>query len=417
LPRRAAALLGATILVAWLPTDMRVASLLLRSLLLYARPPSAQPQQQVTCGNGASASAGQSASFLPGSATLACYPCQNGTYSAAALAPTPQQCSPCTVGYSCQLLIGAAASTLLPCAAGTYSAGSSAECRACEVGYGCPGASGRIPCPPGTYTGDSAHACAPCEPGYACPGQSNRTRCLVGSAPNALLQATRCAECAAGTAAGIAAHSCANCTAGRYAAQPRASNCTACVPGQYSMVGEAACTVCPSGSRCVGGAGREPCAVGTGAGRGQVVCLACPVGGYGVAGAGGEYGGGPAGAACASCPEGRHHLRVTILTSRSLDWLRFHLRFAIPMLMCVPWSRYTSSSGVIEAAGGCRDCPVEHYCPGGTDKLRCVPGNYNEQPKQASCLPCAAGKISPGSLGEHGQYHLWDRSMVIRRLC
>ena len=209
-----------------------------------------------------------------------CTLCPAGLYGATYGLNSSACSGNCTAGWYCP--IGSSNTTQIVCPAGQYSVTGSSVCTLCAAGQygnttGLPTAACSGPCNAGTYGGSlglTISSCnGSCAAGYYCPPGStrvNQTACPLGQ--YSLGGAGNCTLCDAGRYGSSQALSTTNCSglcaAGYYGATPglNVSTCSgpcapgyicsngslnattlACSPGQYSLQGSSACTVCPAG--------------------------------------------------------------------------------------------------------------------------------------------------------------------------
>jgi hypothetical protein len=200
------------------------------------------------------------------------------------------------------------------------------------------GASACTPCPPATYSSDLRSVeCSACPRGGFCP--------LAGAAALSLTFS----PCPAGTynpdEGSSTNTSCRSCPAGTANPVPQstaASACRACLPGSHAAQhGTPVCDLCPTGKFT--------------STSGSTACQPCTQGYLCVEGS----------SAPQPCPGGTH-ANQTVLTL----------------------------TGYLGSLSECVVCPVGTSCSvGSAVAVPCAPGTYNNQPRQETCLKCAAGSF------------------------
>ncbi len=245
---------------------------------------------QLPCPNGTySALAGQTFS-------TSCLPCDVGTFcpagsnanttcAAGAYCPNPSTQLPCPSGTRSALLGQISVTSCTPCIAGRYGSLAaqtlSASCIACPSGSSCAGGANITACSLGQYCPANSSSFAACAAGQYCTNATITTDCPAGSWSNTtgLTAVSQCTPCLAGKYGSSSgqtslANGCSfNCTAGTY------GNTT----GQ--MTANSACTTCPPGSYCTGGANIASCSAGTFSNSSNLTsatsCTKCVVGTFG----------------------------------------------------------------------------------------------------------------------------------------
>eukprot|EP01047_Picozoa_sp_COSAG01_P017230 COSAG01_NODE_908_length_12794_cov_119.794171_2_plen_1484_part_00 len=190
-------------------------------------------------------------------------------------------------------LIGGGAYAKSCCMSGTdWNLVDGSACAVCQLGqydHDADAATQCISCPAGRFSNlTGATSCDVCRPGTYAPaastGASNCTACHPGQYDHDADAATPCISCPAGrfSSRSGAATSCGGvCQPGTYApaASTRASNCTACHPGQYDHDADAAtpCISCPAGrfSSLSGATSCGVCQSGTYAPPGSINASSC----------------------------------------------------------------------------------------------------------------------------------------------
>lgn len=202
-------------------------------------------------------------------------PCAAGTFAAE---PGAARCSPCSAGRFQDL----ANSTLcFECLAGRFSPTSAAvACLDCRRGrFGNSSAlSDCFDCVAGKFQSSSGQAgCEPCGRGkYSLVGQPTAcTSCEPGRFAPAPAS-SGCFDCPVGRASSGGASECQNCTGGFYQPSAAQAQCLQCRPGQYVVLQQQRCALCPPRATCdrglvIAGAGlflvRQ--------GDGQVTAITC----------------------------------------------------------------------------------------------------------------------------------------------
>ena len=285
-----------------------------------------------------------------------CSPCPSGRFSDS---PASGSCSPCERGYFC--LNG----ERQECPVGTISKPSASECTACS---------------PGTYTSSNASTvCTLCEAGHFCPGGSNREACLAHHFSGA--GAAGCEPCPAGTYSSRGAAQCSSCPEGQtFNASLLTSeadgfpDCEPCPEGTVYIPPSddhqvfPACTTCPAGFGCPGGAS---------------TAVPCPRGRYSSRGSSLE---------CTPCP--MHTMgRAGNLTRRSIE---------ISCQAC-PVGRFTNSTGQTACLA----------CPSGTLGVHRITHGSSPCTNCTTSDECAAGVLRPVSYDFMQLRELADGSMEV----
>lgn len=175
--------------------------------------------------------------------------CTVGTYA-------PQEamsfCAPCPHGYSCSSTSVVAAL----CPSGTYSYLYETTCKSCPRDHACTGML-KLDCPLNFYADPGSKICIPCPHGSTCM-KSGPTKCLDGQ--YAVANSYLCRKCPFGNrcTAGIPYP----CDQGTYAPVEGLSQCQTCPTGTYSLENSTTCENCPGGHRCPGGKAPIPCLPG-----------------------------------------------------------------------------------------------------------------------------------------------------------
>eukprot|EP00752_Nemacystus_decipiens_P010330 g9202.t1 len=333
----------------------------------------------------------------------------------------------------------------------------------CTLGHYCPeGSVTPTACPSGTYSGSTGNtnltACLPCTPGYICPNASTEEPtepCPAGFfCPAGTIQATQ--QCAAGQRCLISSGQPEDCPAGTYQDQPGKDFCEQCPEGSYCEIGTAVPAACPRGSYCLPGTQWEDehkCPEGTFGNATNLVsaanCSACTAGSF-CAGTGLDGPSGPcsAGYYCGSgattatpdstsstgylgdtcvdrsngtindrCPPG-HYCPLgsgapepcppgTASSSFGLSSAD-ECPDCTPGFYCPDFGTYNATLECTESfycpggdANATEVCPAGRHCPTGSINPRiCVAGTYQNEPGQASCLPCPEGYFCPAETVE-----------------
>ena len=192
------------------------------------------------------------------SGSVTCTLCPAGLFGASAGMTNATCTAPCTVGHTCS----SGTSTPVPCPVGQYvNVTGAVACVNCSAGLyggsiGLSAASCSGPCGAGYYcpTGSTAAMTKPCVAGYMCPtGTANATSNPCPPGQYSLAAAAVCRICSAGQFGNSSALSTAACSgpcSAGYAciAGTSVATNTACLPGQYSGLGAAACSNCSAGT-------------------------------------------------------------------------------------------------------------------------------------------------------------------------
>jgi len=343
-----------------------------------------------------------------------CLPCTLGHYCDIAGMNSPNDCAigtyqdtagqisckPCTPGYLCTSL-----ALIQPtgCTAGYYNSG--AGCVICSASNYCPysatgattsetpaplgyysdvnGLDSPKPCNPGTYQDQTGQiSCKSCTSGNYCPtyGASSQIQCPAGyyclagdTKPNSR-PCTKGHYCPAGSSAEI------DCPVNQYCENTQLSAPTgSCFPGfacyQRASIptpddGGVTGEMCQPGYYCTGNSAPVICSPGfynDKYGASVVTdCLVCPPGFQCTAS-------GIINGYASSCAAG---------------------------VYCI-----TDAAGVITTF----PCDIGYYCPAGAEeKIKCLPGTYQDQTGQSVCKPC-----------EQGYYCAYDSALgyVVRKIC
>lgn len=286
--------------------------------------------------------------------------CALGTYAPVERLET---CQRCPAGYTCNN------THYTPCPCGHY----------CPEGTG---SDFEVPCDEGTINNltlqTSVAACMPCPAGSYC---GDRGRCAIEGTCSAgyycsgsttvATPSTNGGRCNAGTICPQGSTSPVPCPAGKYCPDAGASAPAGpCFAGYFCTSGSSSATpvdgtsgdVCPPGRFCpAGSSSPQPCPPGTfmpnTGTQSQAGCISCPAGQY--------CGDANASAVVGPCTAG----------------------YTCPLGTSYPG---TSPSG---------SCPVAHKCPTGTGNPQpCSAGTYQEQPGQAACDICPAGRFCAGNV-------------------
>jgi MYXO-CTERM domain-containing protein len=307
-------------------------------------------------------------------------PYEGGAYFGRLLATNGSACSAgaqcvsgfCADGVCCNTACGGGTSDCQACsvAAGAATDGACGPTtgNACSDALACTTAE---VCAAGTCTGTN-----PCPSGASCseggPGGFTCGACPAGTFSADGTVDTTCMPCAPGTWSSAGATSCTAwtvCSAGQVVVSAGSAasdrSCATCAPGTYSTTTNAtACTTCPAGSFCTGGA-LAACSSGTfAAAPGQASCTAWSdcVAGQRVVSAGSST----ADRACAACASGTFTSAANAST-------------------CSAWTDCAAGSFVTITGTASRD----RTC------ATCAPGSYTSTSNAASCAAwstCTAGR-------------------------
>ncbi len=208
---------------------------------------------------------------------------------------------------------------------------------------------------------DASHSCKDgnpiltCSSGQYCPGTTCKS-CPPGRFTSSSNRATSCTPCAAGTYSLSGSLYCTVCPAGTFSAVPGAQSpmfCNPCLPGDVSPAGSTQC-----GTSCE--------AAGTQL-KGNSSCVCVP----------GKYQKSSYEAACVNCPGGKFSLADSACN------------------VC--------SAGTAAPAGSsrCTDCVVGKFSTAQAASCKdCVAGRYGATIALSSCAECGIGKLSPSGAGQ-----------------
>ena len=357
------------------------------------------PTVPASCAAGSAPSESDSSSCSPCSSGsfgtggyAACANCLPGTYQSAA---GQSACVLCAAGSATSLT---ASQACAGCQSGWYAPTTgSTECSPCPAGSFSDAASGAAlvsctPCPANTSSSLLGSSnCSACAAGYYQPltGQTTcmpipaSNTCAAGRFFNPAAQA--CSLCPTGYSCEGGAQSPVACSAGYIAVAPGSSSCTACAPGTAALLfASSQCTACPLGTFAGSSASSscEPCAVGTfAAGSGNVNCSACPAATYQPLVAQGL---------CAPCPAG-----TTSTVAGSSLCVSSNSTVASPP-SCTPGSWYSLQ------AQTCTLCPAGYSSAGGSQPaVACVAGTFSASNGSVQCDQCAAGTFTTSFASTH----------------
>jgi len=175
--------------------------------------------------------------------------CGPGTYA-------PQEgmsfCAPCPHGHSCSDPKAEA----VACPNGKYAYLYDAQCESCPAHHACTGYL-KIDCPLNFFSASPFSTCTPCTNGRTCMMNSPQ---LCKDGEYAIANSFICRKCPAGHSckAGLATP----CNSGFYAPYEGLIDCRNCPEGTFSLRGSTTCENCPGGHQCPGGGQPVACLPG-----------------------------------------------------------------------------------------------------------------------------------------------------------
>ncbi len=212
-----------------------------------------------------------------------CTSCNTGTYAPTAGIPSTVGCSICEAGrYSGG---NGRQESCTQCPAGFYSGEQASECTYCEAGrFSGTEAASCTACPGGRYSFSGVSSCTACPLGTFSPPASAACEHCNNGTFGARTAAANCTACVPGrfTLEEGAFTSCAACAKGKEAPSTSSTSCTPCNAGSFSAeVGTATCGDCSAGYWCGAGstsATQHECANATEAGGVNPERFYCPAG-------------------------------------------------------------------------------------------------------------------------------------------
>lgn len=264
-----------------------------------------------------------------------------------------------------------------------YDESGSAGIRTCPSGFYCPvTGTNPIPCPVGFYCPPGTTTPIACPTGlYTAEGKSALSDCTTSYPEGYYPKNGIATQCPAGTYCPLNTTGARKCPAGTYNSGKGKTSLTDCKP-------------CPAGSYC-------PTA--------SAVATACPVG---------TYNGSPGGtsvSSCTTCPAGTYCSTKGLVSPTQCPTGTYSGATGL-LTTCItgPPGQFSNTLGATDISAF-SPCPIGTYCPGGTQPVRTVPGQYSDvtglsSPKScppgtygstaglttAACSgPCAAGSFCP----------------------
>lgn len=343
----------------------------------------------------------------------------------------------------------------IPCDAGQYSGSKYSACTQCLGGKKLINTNTGVEseacqnCAAGTFSDVSQESCTTCPTGkYS--GPIKAFKCLI------------CAEGKkrVNRATGVESVACQNCAAGKFSAASK-NDCGDCAIGKYSGSGKASCTACAAGKKCVeretgeesvaclecvkgkfSAVSQNDCAIcpaGTYADNtGLATCKVCPKGSYNPY-IGDDEGKHDAEDDCVKCSPGYHlsgdgtdatkhasedncekcaggkysNMGENGLGSDNCISCTNPTYFApdgsdkctacIPGYVCFPDGTREACPSRTYSDGDdseCQNCPEGYECKGGTNKIHCPTGKYQNVTSQSKCKNCEPGKYQSISAQE-----------------
>lgn len=225
-------------------------------------------------------------------------------------------------------------------------------------------------CPPGQHYQTTTSSCRACAVGFFCPGKDAAHLCDYGTyaANTSQASCTSCPCCSSYTLhlGSVSAQDCLQCPPGRWFAIANSSACSPCLIGQYRAGNMSQCAACPMNtfSPTYGSTTCYPCPPSSSSLAGQGLCLRasrCGAGFYE------QYWYERLAFSCSTCPSNM---------SCPGDGLY-----------------YTCQAGRFYDVTKCSSCPSGRFCPGDDMWYSCPPGFYCVG--TAAPLPCPAGSYQP----------------------
>jgi hypothetical protein len=277
----------------------------------------------------------------------------------------------------------------------TLTQGEHGSCRLCPAGRGWQSAAKPCKrCPARQFsTAGAKRGCAACPTGRIGGGGSfgSCTKCVAGRTS---VDARKCVDCPAGRFAADAGAPCAACPAGTFGSDDAGVivSCMPCLPGRFASgagsKGIGGCTGCPSGR-------------GTHAAHGQTACTTkpCPDGTYGTLTQ--ACTSCPAGCMCTGgalspCPDGKFQPSSKATSCRACAAGRFR-RGTADRTVCqrCAHGHYAPYPGM----PACEHCPAGRASVHGEAKCGCTLGYFLFRRAagvgKTVCRPCAAGEYAP----------------------